>query len=200
MQNFKPSGWKHSPKRPVEKRPRTHRSAWLNTGRASSCHVGVTGLPPSLTPSLSLLCIEHTLLEFTYLGTFLFLLFPSLPKDHSILPMPLQSPPHLLHSASSPFHLSVFLKHTKSRRTTFKPPTPCMWFGWFYYSQCFQQPERTKYFICKIAKEGFFLKMKFLVHYETVLWSIKSYMSVFSICVNVCACVCVGVWDPSCVY
>lgn len=71
MQIFRPSGWMSSPKLPAEKHPQMHPWACLNTGRASSGHVGATGLAfPSCPPS-SLSCVQSThYLNSLYLGTF----------------------------------------------------------------------------------------------------------------------------------
>lgn len=75
MKNFRPSGWTSSPKLPVEKLPLRHRRAWLNTGRASSGHVGDTGLPTLLPPSpvyRAHITWNHFTLALFYFSLFVF--------------------------------------------------------------------------------------------------------------------------------
>lgn len=150
MQNFRPGGWSSSPEPPAEKHPATHRRAWLNTGRASSGHVGATGTLSLLPPSLSCVYSTHYL-NSLYLGTFFFFVR---------LSMPLQSPwPHGYFFFIS-LRLSVSFEHTKTRRTMLSShQRHCMyvWLGYFI-SPYFQQPERTKSFICNIVEDFFFFK------------------------------------------
>ena len=151
MQKLRPSGWTSSPERRAGSRPRIRPPAWRNTGRASSGPKEPKDSSPLLPSSLPLLCIEHTLLEFTlpwHFFVFSFLLF-SFEKDHSILPMPLQSYFHH-HTASSSSSLSICPAPSwtnKQKDCVIVPPTPlyahvCV-VRIFYFSQCFQEPERS---------------------------------------------------------
>ena len=123
MQTIRPSGWTSSPKLPAEKRPRMRRRAWLNTGRASSGHAGAAGLAPSSSSSsLPLLCIEHTLLEFTLPWHFYFPFerttqsflchFNLILMTTRLLPLP------------SPCLLSSLRNTTKKQEGLSKPPMP----------------------------------------------------------------------------
>lgn len=184
--------------RPLQSRPRRNTQRRIDEPDWTQEEPVVAMLEPrdSLpSPSLPLLCIQHTLLEFTLPWHFFCFVCFSLWKDHSFLPMPLQSPwPHGYFFIS--LRLSVSFEHTKTRRTMpSSHQRHYVWLGYFI-SPYFQQPERTKSFICNIVEDFCFcfFKMKFLVHYETVLWSIKFYVPVspfvwkYSVYVCVLAC------------
>lgn len=191
------SGWTSSPEPPVEKRPRIRR-AQANTGRASSGRRRRKPQDSAPSPSPSSLPSPVYRAHITWIHFTLALLKKEkkkkklsrslFKKDHWILPTPLQSVwPHG-YSPSQPLP-SVSVEHRRCCRHA-DTTVPRI-----FYSSVLQSSRRgTEPFICNIAKEisvwiFFFLKMKLLVHYKAVLWSIKFYVPVSPhSCERTCAC------------
>lgn len=107
------------------------------------------GLSPFSLPPSPVYTAHITWIHFTLALFFFFFVR---------LSMPLQSPwPHGYFFFIS-LRLSVSFEHTKTRRTMLSShQRHCMyvWLGYFI-SPYFQQPERTKSFICNIVEDVFF--------------------------------------------
>lgn len=191
MKNFRPSGWTSSPKLPVEKLPLRHRRAWLNTGRASSGHVGDTGLPTLLPPSpvyRAHITWNHFTLALFYFSLFVFFI----KTTESFATSNLSFLPHSYFFFLSPSFMYFPNTHLHTNKDyPTKPPMPLV--SRFYFSVFWTARAKLwRTLICNIdEKKHVFFKMKFLVYHSMVLWSINIYTSVFPfvwkcVCMYVC--------------